>query len=172
VRALRRLNDALERSALGAVIVMMTVMCTLTFSQAAGRYALRFSLSWSEELSRFLMVWISMLGGAVAARRGMHVGFSAGVDRLPGSLRRAARAAASLLALLLFACMAWYGFKLSLFNMQQLSAALQWPMGIPYAAIPAGALLLVLFLLEEALRTVAGAERAGAIAGPGAEPSA
>jgi len=172
VRALRRLNGALERSALAVVIVMMAVMCALTFSQAAGRYALRFSLPWSEELSRFLMVWVSMLGGAVAARRRMHVGFSAAVSRLPPGPRRATRAGAGILALGIFACMAWYGIRLSWFNMAQLSAALEWPMGIPYAAIPAGAALLVLFLLEEVARTIAGAEGSGPPPGLQAGPSA
>lgn len=170
MRGLHRLNDALEHAAFGAIIAMMAVMCVLTFSQAAGRYALRFSLPWSEELSRFLMVWISMLGGAVAARRRMHVGFSAVVDSLPAGLRRAVRTVAGVAALTVFGCMAWYGFKLSRFNMQQLSAALQWPMGIPYAAIPTGALLLVSFLLEEVLRTVAGVEGGGSRAALDAGP--
>jgi len=171
VPALRRLNDALERAALGAVIAMMAVMCAVTFTQATGRYALHFSLTWSEELSRFLMVWISMLGGAVATRRRMHVGFSALVDGLPAGPRRMARAAAVTLALVIFACMAWYGFKLSRFNMHQVSAALQWPMGVPYAAIPVGALLIVLFLLEELVRTVTG-EAVGPAAAAGAGSTA
>lgn len=161
---LRHLNDALERVALAAVILMMAVMCAVTFTQAAGRYALSFSLTWSEELSRFLMVWISMLGGAVAARRRMHVGFSALVDGLPRGPRRVARTAAVALAIALFGCMAWYGFRLARFNMRQVSAALEWPMGVPYAAIPVGALLLVLFLLEELVRVVRGGAEAPAAA--------
>ncbi len=155
MRALRRLNDALERGALVLVVVMMAVMCVVTFAQAAGRYALHFSLVWSEELSRFLMVWISMLGGAVAARRRMHVGFDALVNGLPAGPRRAARAAGVTLALATFACVAWYGYVLARFNMLQRSAALEWPMGVPYAAIPLGAGLLTLFLLEELCLTLA-----------------
>ncbi len=151
---LRRLNDALEWSALAAVVVMMAAMSALIFAQAAGRYALDFSLTWSEELARFLMVWISMLGGAVAARRRLHVGFEALTDLLPGPLRRAVRAAGFVIALGVFGVMGWYGFVLARFNMRQLSAALEWPMGVPYAAIPAGSVLLVLFLVEELLATV------------------
>lgn len=151
MRLLRRLNGGLERGALAAVVVMMAVMCVLIFAQAAGRYALRFSITWSEELARFLMVWISMLGGAVAARRRMHVGFEAAVDALPPGLRRAARVTGLAATLTVFGVMVWYGARLARFNMQQVSAALEWPMGVPYAAVPVGAFLLVLFLLEELL---------------------
>ncbi len=148
MRLLRRLNDVLERTALGAVIVMMAVMCAVTFAQAAGRYALHFSIVWSEELSRYLMVWISMLGGAVATRRRMHFGFDALVAALPQALRRAATQLATVLALVTFGTIAWYGFRLARFNMMQRSPALEWPMGLPYAAIPVGAALIVLFLVE------------------------
>jgi TRAP-type transport system small permease protein len=148
MRALRRLNDGLEKTALAAVIVMMAVMCLVTFAQAAGRYALHFSFIWSEELSRYLMVWVSMLGGAVAARRRMHFGFDALVAGLPPRWRRLAQALAVLCSIGIFGVIAWYGFRLARFNMMQFSPALEWPMGVPYAAVPLGAALMVLFLLE------------------------
>jgi TRAP-type C4-dicarboxylate transport system permease small subunit len=150
---LRRLNDALEWAALAVVICMVAVMCSVIFAQAAGRYVFHFSLTWSEELARFLLVWVSMLGGAVAARRRMHVGFESLVEALPRALGRFVRALGGLVALFVFAVMAGYGYRLAKFNMMQLSAALEWPMGIPYAAVPAGAALLVLFLVEEVAYT-------------------
>lgn len=156
LRLLSGVNDGLERLALGAVAVLMAATCAVTFSQAAGRYVFDFSLTWSEELSRFMMVWVSMLGGAVAARRRMHVGFEAATQALPPRLRRGVRVLAMLAALGTFACMAWYGATLARFNMLQQSAALEWPMGVPYAAVPVGATLLVLFLAEDLVHTVAG----------------
>lgn len=160
---LRRVNDGLEGVALVAVIVMMAVMCALTFGQALGRYALGFSITWSEEMSRFLMVWVSMLGGAVAARRHLHVGFESLTNALPRRARTGVQVLGVVIALAIFAVMAWYGVVLAAFNMGQLSAALQWPMGIPYAAVPVGAVLLVLFLLEDLGRLLTG--EAGAAGG-------
>ncbi|MBI5445369.1 MAG: TRAP transporter small permease [Deltaproteobacteria bacterium] len=153
---LRRLNDLLERVALSTVVAMVAVMCSLIFAQAMGRYVFHFSITWSEELARFLLVWVSMLGGAIAARRRMHVGFESLVEALPAPAGYSARALAGSAAIFVVSVMAWHGFKLARFNMLQRSAALEWPMGVPYAAIPAGALLLVLFLLEELGNTVAG----------------
>jgi TRAP-type C4-dicarboxylate transport system permease small subunit len=171
---LSTVNDGLERLALGAVIVMMAVMCALTFTQAAGRYALHFSLTWSEELTRFMLVWVSMLGGAVAARRRMHVGFEALTGALPRRLGQTVRVLGLALAIGIFGTMAWYGATLARFNMLQVSAALEWPMGVPYAAIPVGAALFVLFLLEDLVRAASGQERATVPAGsdPGAGSSA
>ncbi len=157
-RLFRRVNDGLEGAALAIVIALMAAMCAVTFAQALGRYALHFSLTWSEEASRYMMVWVSMLGGAVAARRRMHVGFDGFVALLPSGLRRGARVVAVLIAIAIFGSMAWYGTRLARFNMLQRSAALEWPMGIPYAAIPVGAALLTLFLVEELGRTVTRAD--------------
>jgi TRAP-type C4-dicarboxylate transport system permease small subunit len=156
---LSTVNDGLERLALGAVIVMMAIMCALTFAQAAGRYALSFSLTWSEELTRFMLVWVSMLGGAVAARRRMHVGFEALTGALPRRLGQAVRLLGLVLAMGIFGTMVWYGTTLARFNMLQVSAALEWPMGVPYAAIPVGAALFVLFLLEDFVRLLGDRER-------------
>lgn len=164
--ALRRLNSILERIALGAVIAMMLAMCLIVFAQVVGRYAIHYSLPWSEELSRFMLVWISMLGAAVAARRRMHVGFAALVSRLPGALRTGVQALALVAAQVTFAVMAWYGFKLASFNMMQTSAALELPMGIPYYAVPVGALLLVLFLAEELGLVLTGAGTEATAHGP------
>lgn len=162
MNALRRLNAGLERTALAFVVAALGVMCVVVFAQVFGRYVVHYSLPWSEELSRFLMVWVSMLGSAVAARRRMHVGFDALVARLPAPARKVARAAAIVVAAAVFAATAWFGFRLASFNMAQTSAAMGIPMGYPYLAVPVGSLLLVLFLAEELLEVWTGREAAHA----------
>lgn len=156
--ALRRLNDVLQRIASIIVSTLMGAITIVIFAQVFGRYVLFYSLPWSEELARYMMVWISALGSAVALRRGAHVGLDILVQRLPGRVRTAVEVVALLFALALTGVLAWFGFKLANFNMMQHSAAMRLPMGYPYAAVPTAGLLMVLIVLEKIGERIGGSK--------------
>ncbi|HEY3368177.1 MAG TPA: TRAP transporter small permease [Symbiobacteriaceae bacterium] len=151
MRYFHRLNDALERIASWIVSLFMGVICLVIFANVFGRYVLHSSPPWSEELARYMMVWISALGAAVALRRGAHVGLDIVVQRLPARTRLVAEVTALLFALALTGVIAFFGFKLAAFNMRQHSAAMRMPMGVPYASVPTAGLLMVLVVLEQIL---------------------
>ena len=54
----------------------------------------------------------------------------------------------------------WYGFRQTLFNTRQFSAAMRLPMSVPYAALPVGFVLMLLVTLEELLTFLAGTGKA------------
>lgn len=146
---LRRLNDLLQKTATAIVATLMAAITVIIFAQVFGRYVLFYSLPWSEEMARYMMVWISALGAAVALRKGAHVGLDILVQRLPSPARMVVELLALLFALALTGVLAWFGFKLASFNMMQQSAAMRLPMGYPYAAVPTAAVLMVLILVEK-----------------------
>ena len=53
------------------IVLIMAVMATIVFAQIVFR-TLKMSLSWSEELARYLTIWISFVGSSYAFRRGSH----------------------------------------------------------------------------------------------------
>jgi len=127
--------------------VALVVMLASMLYQVFGRYVLDHAPSWSEELSRYLMVWMTMLGSASVLRSGGHISVTTLTDSLPPAalavvlaLRDAALVAAS-------GVLAWWGILFSEMNGVQESAAMEIPMSIPYAALPFGALLIVLFVV-------------------------
>ena len=67
-----------------AILVTMTVV---VFSQVIARYVLQQSLSWSEELARFLLLWLSMLSAAYAYKIKAHFALQVVVSRFPEKLR-------------------------------------------------------------------------------------
>jgi TRAP-type C4-dicarboxylate transport system permease small subunit len=101
------------------------------------------SLHWATEFSRFSVVWIVMLGSAIALHRGAHLAMDV-TGLLPAHWRRSVRTAAYLLGLAFLGVLAWQGMKLSLATMGQISPALGLPMGYAYLAIPSGAALMTL----------------------------
>ena len=58
-------------------VVTLLVMSVVIFWQVVCRYILKSSLPWSEELSRYLLVWTSFIGGAYGVRLGAHIGVEA-----------------------------------------------------------------------------------------------
>jgi len=143
VRRLGRLVDRLEEDLLAAALGVMTVV---TFANVLDRKLLHLGLAFAEELTVSLFVWASLLGAAVAARRGVHLGFSYLADRLPPGGRVASEALAGAAALLVFGVVGWFGvgWVATQYGYAATTPAMGWPAWPFGLAIPVGSLAIVL----------------------------
>lgn len=111
--------------------------------------------SWTEELAIYLLVWVSLLGAALAYRANGHLGVDYFVGKLDPSARRVAFYVAEL-AVLLFAAFAlcYGGWKLvsQTLAANQITAVLQWRIGYLYSAVPLSGLFICAFAVEHMLR--------------------
>lgn len=145
------LDSGLARAEAALLGVLVLAMTGVTLAQVIARYVFGAPLIWSEEAARYLFVWVSMIGAALAVRQGSHYALTALVERLSESAQRVARA-------LVFAI--GFGFILILLvtgvneTMQahlQDAATLPFRMSLPYAAIPVGAVLMLVHLVLRAI---------------------
>ncbi|HTU02945.1 MAG TPA: TRAP transporter small permease [Candidatus Sulfotelmatobacter sp.] len=127
--------------------VLLASMTLLVGAQIAGRFLIGYSIFWSDELARFLLVWIAFLGMSAGVRRARHPGIDTVVRGLPPAWARGAAALSLLLSLLFFAVMLWYGAALVARTWPQRSTSLGVRMGIPYLAVPLAGLLMGLHVL-------------------------
>lgn len=113
---------------------------------------------FSEEIARFLLVWISLLGGAVAFGEKAHLG----VDYFVEKFDRAPKRFATLFghAIVLFFAISVFiigGLSISLNNMEQMAPALGPQIGLMmghvYMALPIAGFFIILFTLEQILET-------------------
>ena len=128
------------------VIVMMAVMTILVFVNVICRYILNFSIIWAEEVSQYLMVWVAFLAAGLALRQGRHVAIEMLQDRLPSRARKMTRHFVALLIILFMGTLIVLGFQFAHFAWDQETPVLNISLGIPYMAVPIGALLLVIHL--------------------------
>ena len=138
-RGIERTLDAL----LGGGIAVMVVSMVW---QVIGRYVFSRAPGWSEELARFLMLWITMLGSAAALRGGGHLAVTSLVDGLPARALRVVLALRDAATVAAAGLLVWYGFEFAQLNGAQESAAMEIPMTVPYAALPAGGALIVVMV--------------------------
>ena len=147
-------------------MVLLGVVMTLTILiQIFFRFVVYRPVPWSEELARYLMVWMGMLGSVIALRKGRHIGVTFLVDRFSGWKQSAARRFVEFTSILFLGIIGWQGLGLAIFNAPQLSAAMEISMSIPYAAIPMGVAMMIIELAAEILSDYFPIESPGSPAG-------
>ncbi|QZY55168.1 TRAP transporter small permease [Crassaminicella profunda] len=106
------------------LIVMFMAMVGIIFFQVIMRYIFNNSLSWSEELGKFLFVWLSWLGISIGHRKKEHIRITLLVDKLPNKLKHLAEALTELILIFICGITMYYGFNM--INIQ---------INVPYAGI-------------------------------------
>lgn len=140
IRTIDALVDSI--SVLLLVLVVGVVLLQIIF-----RFFILKPLSWSEELSRYLFIWIVYIGGYLCTKSNSHLGITFFVDASPKKLSKLMTFVANLSIIIYMLIVIFYGFQLSVKVMRQPSAVLRVPMGVVYGAIPVGMLLMLIRLI-------------------------
>jgi TRAP-type transport system small permease protein len=140
---IRGLTYALER-----VLILLTILISgVVLLQVIFRYLLQQPLYWSEELPRYLLIWVSFLAAALAQRSDGHINIMLLVNLLPASAQRWVRLLTRLATLAFLTVLLYSGFLVTRITVAHRSTALQIPMAAVYLALPVGAALMMLYLV-------------------------
>jgi len=142
-RISRRINAVVEQSLLGLGGLMIGIVAAQVFF----RYVLNHSLFWSEELARYILVWLTFLGATVAYRRGVHPRIDLFAHRLGPQGTRAMRIGAHLVAMAFLGMLVVYGAQFAYFVRLQISPALQIPKWTIMLVLPISGMLMLLHAL-------------------------
>ena len=148
-----RIAAALERTVGRFVALLLVVMVLAVTWQVVTRDILGDPSGWTEELARFLLIWIGLFGGALAYRRGLHLGLDLLAERLAhrgsGARRRHRRLIDACVLLFAVPVLIVGGTSLVALTaaLDQFSPALGLPMAVVYLALPASGLLMAIFAI-------------------------
>jgi len=151
IRLLGRLAD-------WAVIGIGATMATLVFFNVSLHVFDR-DLAWVTELGELLMVWVTFLGGACAAQRGMHMTITEFIDKLGPARRRWADAAVQALCVGMLLVLTRFGWSLVGGNWGNQLTVLEWPMAIQYMGMAVGCTLMTVFVGFDLWQIVRGVPR-------------
>jgi TRAP-type C4-dicarboxylate transport system permease small subunit len=140
---LRRWLGLLTEFVAGTILAVMTV---LVFLAVIYRYFLLAPISWGEEMARFLFIALSMFGAAIAIKDRSHFMITILTARFPAVVRAWLEIGIALGTSVLLCIVIDKGWGLVLLNRNQESPALGVPMSFPYAAVPLGGMLMLIFL--------------------------
>lgn len=137
-------------------VVMLIAMSIIVFLQVIFRFILKASLPWSEEVSRYLLVWITFLGGAYGVKTGAHLGVEAVQLLLPVQARKVAKLITQVVGVVL--CVIILIISIDIVQKQlsggQKSPALRLEMGYVYLAIPVGMVFFIIRYIERMVNTI------------------
>ncbi len=136
------LCHALDRMARVTVMALVAAMTAIVLLGVFFRYVLGHALPWTDEVSRYLMIWMGFLGSGVALREGSHVAMTIFLDMASPSLRRKMLLLIRCLSLGFLLSVIWAGGILVVSIRSQVSAVLRISMTWAYLAIPIGCLLI------------------------------
>ena len=122
------------------------------------RYVMGEQAKWTEELARFLLVWVALLGGAVAFGTKGHLGVDYFVGKFHPSTRKLMAVFSHLIVLFFAGAVFLYGGSrvvVDALAMEQMPPALGWKMGYVYLALPLAGIFMVLFTIENLAETIA-----------------
>lgn len=137
----------LSRLVEGLIILGATVIVAMVTTEVILRYIFSHSLIFTEELSRYLMVWIVFLGSALAIRDGSHIRISILVSRLSPRLQHLTQLTAYGLTLIFLTVITIEGLKILPRQLYQMCITINISLFYFYLAIPVGSILMVIFLL-------------------------
>ena len=126
------------------LFLLMSVMVSVISAQVWYRFALNSPLSWSEELGRYMFVWISFVGAAVGIRYRVHLGIDLLEKMVSPALYRRLSILVNLIIQIFLVMVVYQGWELLKVVQFQKSASMGISMAYPYAAVPAGALMMLI----------------------------
>jgi len=148
---MKALLASIDRMLQWVLVMLMSAMVLSVTWQVVSRYVLSSASSWTEEVARFLLIWIGMLGAAYAFRTRMHIGLDLLPNRLTGKAARNLRwLTQAVILLFALGVLVIGGAKLVwlTWDLRQNSAVLGLPMAVVYSVIPVTGILIMLFELD------------------------
>ena len=155
IEQLKKLNFFLFKNYLEIVLVFLLVAMTLTvFSQVIARYIFEAPLSWSEELARFILIWLSMLSAAYAFKTKSHFALTILVTKLPEKQQKVTSFCIHVTVAIFFIIICYYSVIFVHSVNGHVAPALQISMQIPYSSIVVASGLISIFSLISAVKII------------------
>ena len=152
-----RIKRMLDRLLEILVMIVVGVLVVDVLWQVFSRYVLNSPTSWTEELAIFLLIWVALLGAAVALGRGAHLGIDYFVGKLP--IRNQIY-----VEIFIFLCVTAFSLLVMILGgvelvrttleLHQTSPALGIDMGYVYLAVPISGFFMVLYSVLELVTRV------------------
>ena len=142
-----RFDDLLAKGEAVVIIAMVGVMTVVVFLQVVYRYVLTQPLHWSEELARYLFVWLSILGATLALQKRGHFGLDVLFRIFPRQLKPTMTVLIHFLMGIVIFVILVQGMTLVQKTALQDSPAMGIPMSWAYACLPVGGALMAIHLL-------------------------
>jgi TRAP-type C4-dicarboxylate transport system permease small subunit len=139
------------------LVIGLAGMVVMVFGNVVLRYGFSSGITFSEEVSRFLFVWVTFLGAILAFAQRSHIAMETVTRRLPAPVQRIVAIVSALLMLGCCVLMVSGGWTQTVINLNNYAPVSGLPRGAIYAAAVVTGLCLSLLILRDLWRLFRGA---------------
>ncbi|MDI6600824.1 MAG: TRAP transporter small permease [Thermoanaerobacteraceae bacterium] len=129
--------------------ILLVIMVIIVFANVIFRYFLDFSIASTEELSRFMFIWISFIGSALALRYSEHLSIDFITNILPDFMKKVVMIFDQFVVLIIVSLMGVGGWRMTISDMAVRSSATDIPLGYIDAIVPIVAIIMVFIQIEK-----------------------
>lgn len=147
--AARSLNWLVER----ICALLVGIMVVVIWFEVVERYFLHLGFTWTEELSRYVMIWAALLAVSCGAFYREHIGLDIVKRFLPPTGARILTISLDLVSLAFFLFLAWYGIGMTRAGLGQYATIFGITMVVPFAAVPVSSALTAFQILAAMFRS-------------------
>jgi TRAP-type transport system small permease protein len=144
---LKRLVEILNGVVKWILITLFAVMVVVVFLQVVFRFVIHQPLAWTEELGRYLLVWITFLGAGYGMSVKAHPSIEVLFDKAGKGLKKVLTVLTTILVIFFFWQVIFNSFEFINRSLTQTSPVLRLPMGWVYTVIPIASALFIINLL-------------------------
>ncbi|TFG85415.1 MAG: TRAP transporter small permease [Spirochaetales bacterium] len=128
--------------------LLLGIMAVLTFANVLNRYLLKSSFAFTEEITVSMFVWITLLGIAIAFRRGTNLKMTNLYDSFPTSLKKLSMILSAFIGIVIFLFLVYNSGREIIKNMTFYHTTSE-ALGIPTWIYSLGTPLFSIFVLKE-----------------------
>lgn len=140
----KRLNVVLEWT----VVILLSIMLLSVLWGVLTRYIFADQSPWTDELARFMLIWVSILGAAYVSGKNAHIA----IDLLPATFPEKKKLLLDIVTSVIISIFVFVIFLIGglryiyiSFKLGQTSAALEVPMGYVYLVLPLSGIIIIYF---------------------------
>jgi TRAP-type C4-dicarboxylate transport system permease small subunit len=143
-----RVNWLVER----ICALLMAVMVVVIWFEVVERYFLHLGFTWTEEFSRYVMIWAALLAVSCGAYYREHIGLNIVQRFLPPSGAKILSIVLDLVSCAFFLFLAWYGIGMTKSGMTQYATIFGMTMVVPFASVPVSSALTAFQIFAAMIR--------------------
>lgn len=131
-----------------SLCAILVAIVGVTFVQVLFRYIFKFSLAWSEELARYLFLWLASLASAYAFKTKSHFALRFLVNRFGKGLQKMTNTLVTFVVALFLAIFVWKAAEFTISMAKQVAPSTQMSMAVPYSSAIVGGILMLYYVLR------------------------
>ena len=131
-----------------SLCVILVAIVSVTFIQVLFRYIFKLSLAWSEELARYLFLWLAALASAYAFKTKSHFALRFLVNRFGKGLQKTTNTLVTFVVALFLAIFVWKATEFTFSMAKQVAPSTQMSMAVPYSSAIVGGILMLYYVLR------------------------